>query len=303
MSSRGSQLFTDNITIGFEDRLVELPLKTITPTRVVTKAIKVSIKYKRILSSIREIGVIEPLVVTEEKGTYYLLDGHVRLQALQDLEQEKTLCLISSDDESFTYNKHINRLAPIQEHKMILKAVERGVSEDKIAAALNLDVKSIIMKRNLLKGICDEAAEILKDKIVPGSVFNVLKRMKPLRQVEAATLMVDANSFNATYAKAILGSTPKDQLKNPEKPKSIKGLTPEQMARMENEMASLQREYKLIEEGYGADVLSLTFAKGYLSNLLENTQITRYLSKHHPNILNEFQRITEISSLREEVAA
>ena len=73
------------------------------------------------------------------------------------------------------------------------------------------------------------------------------------------------------------------------------------MDRMENEMASLQREYKLIEGGYGIDVLNLTFAKGYLGSLLENTRITRYLRNHHLNILTEFQRITEILSLQEEV--
>ena len=32
----------------------------------------------------------------------------------------------------------------------------------------------------------------------------------------------------------------------------------EQMARMESEMESLQREYRLIEENYGRDVLNLT---------------------------------------------
>ena len=52
----------------------------------------------------------------------------------------------------------------IQEHRMILKAVERGVPEDRIAKALNVDVQSIVRKRRLLEGICPEVAEILKDK-------------------------------------------------------------------------------------------------------------------------------------------
>jgi hypothetical protein len=36
-----------------------------------------------------------------------------------------TLCLIATDDEGYTYNNRINRLAIIQEHRMILKAIER----------------------------------------------------------------------------------------------------------------------------------------------------------------------------------
>jgi hypothetical protein len=54
----------------------------------------------------------------------------LRLEALKELGETETLCLIATDDEAFTYNNRINRLAIIQEHKMILKAIERGVSED-----------------------------------------------------------------------------------------------------------------------------------------------------------------------------
>ena len=36
----------------------------------------------------------------------------------------RRLCLIADDDEAFTYNKRVNRLATIQEHYMIVKAIE-----------------------------------------------------------------------------------------------------------------------------------------------------------------------------------
>lgn len=62
--------------------------------------------------------------------------------------------------------KHINRLSTVMEHKMILRAIERGVPEAKIAAALNIEIKSIVTRRDLLNGICAEAAELLKDKII-----------------------------------------------------------------------------------------------------------------------------------------
>ena len=52
-------------------------------------------------------------------------------------------CLVSTDDEAFTYNKRISRLAAVQEHKMILRAIERGVPEEKIAKALNINVQSV----------------------------------------------------------------------------------------------------------------------------------------------------------------
>jgi hypothetical protein len=58
----------------------------------------------------------------------------------------------------------VNRIATIQEHVMILKTIKSGVSEERIAKVLNVDVGSIRKKRDLLDGICKEAAEILKNR-------------------------------------------------------------------------------------------------------------------------------------------
>ncbi|MDG1286179.1 MAG: ParB/RepB/Spo0J family partition protein, partial [Rickettsiales bacterium] len=54
------------IAVSFENTMVELPLDSIVPTKVITNAVYASSKYKQIVSSIKEIGVIEPLVVTED---------------------------------------------------------------------------------------------------------------------------------------------------------------------------------------------------------------------------------------------
>lgn len=226
-----------------------------------------------------------------------MLDGHLRIEALK--EQGKTVvnCLLSRDDEAFTYNKHVNHISPIQEHRMILRAVERGVPEDKIAKALKLDVKSIIRKRNLLEGICPEVVDMLKDKMASQGIFPILKQMQWFRQIEVAMLMNDAGIYSTSYARALLAATPRKQLMEPEKPKKIKGLDEEQIARMESEMASLHREYRLIEENYGTDVLNLTLAKSYLGTLLGNARIVRYLAQYHPEILMQFQKIAEMNSL------
>src|ERR1700740_2696883 len=85
-------------------------------------------RYKRIGGSIGEIRIGEPLVVArqEHTGPYMLVDGHLRHATLMDLGNSEAPCLIADDDEAFTYNKRVNRLATIQEHYMIVKAIERG---------------------------------------------------------------------------------------------------------------------------------------------------------------------------------
>ncbi len=285
------------IKIGFDTETINLHLVQIVPIKIITPAARTSLKYQQILASIREVGIIEPPVVSKSKDGYILLDGHLRIEALKEIGETEVSCLISTDDEAFTYNKHVNRLSIVQEHRMILRAVERGVPEIKIAKALNVDVGSIVRKRNLLEGICPEAADMLKDKMVASGTFPILRRMKSMRQIEAATLMNDSRVYSLSYARALLAATPKDQLIDPEKPKNIKGLDEEQMARMESEMSSLQREYKLIEDNYGQDVLKLTLAKGYLANLLNNGKIVRYLANNHAEILTQFQKITDMTSL------
>ena len=288
------------IKLAFYDKITQLSINKIIPTKTIPDGMQANRKFNQILASIKEVGIIEPLVVTtngKSRQQYILLDGHVRLEILKTLGICEVQCLISSDDESYTYNKYISRMAPIQEHEMIKKAVKRGVSEEKIAKALNMDVTTIIKRRNLLKGICQEAADLLKDKMVPAGTFSILRKMKSYRQIEAATFMNDAGLYSVPYAQAILGGTPADQLVDKENPKKITGLSDEQMTRMESEMANLQREYQLIEESYGSDVLNFTLAKGYLGSLLGNANVVRYLAKQHPEILSEFQKITEITSL------
>ena len=291
---------TKKVQLGFENDCVTIPVADILPVRVLSKSIKSSRKYTQITASIREIGLVEPPVVArngDASGSWLLLDGHVRIEVLKDLGQEQVECLVSTDDEAFTYNKRISRIAPIQEHRMILKAIERGVSEEKIAAALDLNPRSIQRKVKLLDGICPEAVAILKDKACTAAVFTTLRKMIPLRQIEAAELMVNANNYSVAYISAILAGTPQAQLVEANKPKRINGVTPQAVARMEKELARLQEGITQIQDTYGQDHLQLTVLRGYVGKLLGNARVVRYLMQTRPEFLSEFQTIAEMESL------
>ncbi|SMO99638.1 ParB-like nuclease domain-containing protein [Thalassovita litoralis] len=293
------------VQLGFENDCVTIPVADILPVRVLSKSIKSSRKYTQITASIREIGLVEPPVVArngDASGGWLLLDGHVRVEVLKDLGQEQVECLVSTDDEAFTYNKRISRIAPIQEHRMILKAIERGVSEEKIAAALDLNPRSIQRKVKLLDGICPEAVAILKDKACTAAVFTHLRKMIALRQIEAAELMVNANNYSVAYISAILAGTPQAQLVDANKPKRIKGVTPQAVARMEKELARLQEGITQIQDTYGQDHLQLTVLRGYVGKLLGNARVLRYLMQTRPEFLPEFQTIAEMNTVVPAVA-
>ena len=285
--------------VAFEDAKVRIAIVQIQPLKLVSAAIKKTPKYAQIAASIREVGLVEPPVVARDHsdpGKYLLLDGHSRIDVLKDMGQTDVICLVSTDDEAFTYNKRVNRLALIQEHRMILKAVERGVPEERIAKALNVDVRSIVQKRRLLEGICPEVADILKGKHLGIYAFTELRKMVPLRQIEAAELMVAMNKYTVSYAKSLLAATPQSQLVEADKPKHLRGLSDEQVALMERESVSLEREFRIAEKSYGTDHLDLVLANGYLGKLLGNARVVRYLAQHHGDILTEFQRLAEIET-------
>src|SRR5437868_2794041 len=126
------------VELAFERATIRLAIADIQPLKIVGDNVKKSPKYAQIVASIAEVGIIEPPVVARDQrtpGKYLLLDGHARIEVLKDRGDADVMCLISTDDEAFTYNKRVNRLAIIQEHRMIVKAIERGVPEHRIARA------------------------------------------------------------------------------------------------------------------------------------------------------------------------
>ena len=180
---------------------------------------------------------------------------------------------------------------------MIRRAVDRGVTPSRLAKSLELDIEHITKKINLLDGICSEAVRILKDKHFSANLSPVLRKLKTTRQLECVELMVATNNITVSYAQALLAATPNTMLVNDGSPKKVKGVTADQMAKMEREMANLEGQFKLVEQSYGQDVLNLVLAKGYLTKLLDNEAVIRFLSQNNPDILREFSSITQAASL------
>jgi hypothetical protein len=285
------------IESAFEAATIRLPIAELKPLKEVSEQIRLSAKYRQIAASMADVGIIEPPVVARDRsspGAFLLLDGHLRVDVLKQLGQIEVDCLVATDDEAFTYNKRVNRIAIIQEHRMILKALKDGASEERVAAALNVNVGQIQRKRRLLEGISPEVAELLKDRHISIHTFWQLKKLAPLRQIEVAEIMIAMNKFSTSYAKSLVLATPQAQLADPGRPKATRGVSREQVAVMERESANLEREFRIAEQAYGTDHLDLVLAKGYLTRLLENPRVARYLQQNQPDIAGELRKIADL---------
>jgi hypothetical protein len=60
---------------------------------------------------------------------------------------------------------------------------------------------------------------------------------------------------------------------------------------MEREMDGLQNDFKSVAATYGDTVLNLVVASGYVSSLIGNPRVSRFLERQHPEILTEFKAI------------
>lgn len=282
------------VQLAFEPDLVVLPLRSLLPLRQVAERVRRSHKYRVIAASIREVGVLEPLVVfhkPDRHGRYVLLDGHLKRDVLLAEGEADTECLLATDDEAYSYNKKAIRLSIVQEHCMILRAIERGVPEERIARALNVDIQHVKRRRNMLNGICPQVVSLLRDKPVNPVTLDLLRRMKEPRQIEACELMISASNYSSSYAKALLVATADEARVRPVHRAVPAVVTAADLALMERELNEVQQKAVTIEATYGRDMLDLVIAARYVSRLLGSQRIARYLDDNHPEIVREFRII------------
>lgn len=286
------------LTFGFEPETVLIPICTLTPVRTLRASVKASRKYVQIAQSVREIGLVEPPVVAREPTApdrYLLLDGQLRIEILKEAGHTEVECLVSTDDEAFTYNRYINRPSPVQERTMIVCAIEKGVPEARIAAVMCLDLVSVQRRVKLLDGICPEVAAQLADRHCPMAVFDILRKMKPLKQMDAADAMVNSNNFSVAFAAGILACTAEFELVKGAKIKP-KGVSAVAMAQMERELAKMHASIDSVQESFSRDNLHLMVTKGYLAKLLANHRVRRFLEHRYPAYLEQFVTIADITS-------
>jgi len=284
--------------IAFELRKQKVDVAKLLPTKIIKEHTNIR-RFQTIVDSLPELGMIEPLMVYPQKSgeSWLVLDGHLRLLALKQLGWKTVEIIVASEDDRFTYNARVNRLPPIQAHKMIVKAVKNGVKPERIAKALFMPLHTVSTLINLLDGVNAEATELLRDKHITAEAIRLLRKVSGLRQIEIAEVMVSANNFTKAYAEALVLATPKDQMLSPQEPKKKAGMTAEELSRMEREMEALEKDFKSIEANYTENMMSLTLGRGYVKRLLENNRVLRHLREHHGDLLTEFETIAAAESV------
>ena len=149
-----------HVTAAFKQHEVVLAIESLILQKEIKPAYRKSNTYKQIAAFLDNVGLIEPVVVFPRgPNDYLLLDGHLRVDILKGRGVIEVRAIFATDDEAYTYNKRVNHAPPIAQHFMILKALANGLSEERIASALNVNVANIRKKRDMLEGICSEVID------------------------------------------------------------------------------------------------------------------------------------------------
>lgn len=83
----------------------------------------------------------------------------------------------------------------------------------------------------------------------------------------------------------------------PDEPKKVKGLTAVEISRMEKEMESLERDFRIFQDQFGQNTLHLGAAQRYVRKLLENGKVKKFLHQRHPELLEELLEVAALEAL------
>ncbi|MFH1109763.1 MAG: ParB N-terminal domain-containing protein [Planctomycetota bacterium] len=247
--------------------------------------------FDRILSSIKAIGLIEPLVVFPEGEDFVITDGAQRYRALLELGVEIVPCIVGRQREAFTGNRMVNRVSPLQEKRMIEKSLEE-LDEQTIAAALNLTGIAHRLKKTLLKQLHpDVAAALDQDAITRACAFE-LTHVKPERQSEILTAMRGYKDFSIAFARSLILKTPPGQRETRRRRKyNPWNKSAQHKSDLLKKLAEAERKhdfYSRLYKQYTVDLLRLAI---YARTLLTNSRVREHLVQHHPDIVARFEAI------------
>lgn len=246
-------------------------------------------KYRKIVSSIENLGMIEPLSVYREGDSFILLDGYLRLKAAQELNIDELPCFLYEDRDTYTFNAMRNELSPLQESKMLKKAISHGVDEKDLAAVLNVRIDRLRRTRALAEKLVPKAQELLEKKVIFRNTAEQLKRVTEERQHMILDKMEEVNNFNASYAKVLVLKSPESMVR---KPAAVNPVNPESSKkRLYTEIKKGDEEIAFYAQRYKQDMKELMKQVVFFRTLLERDTTSEYLNQNYPQMVKDVQKI------------
>ena len=268
----------------------DIDIKLLEPLHERSINFKTNAGFRKIVASIKAIGLIEPLGVYQENGHYIILDGFLRYRAFQELEIETIPCMVFSDKQAYTFNKNVNRLSPYQEMRMLRKSLE-SIDEPTIAQAFGMQSIRYRLAPTLMKQLHPEVVQAFKENLIGKSSANELINVVPERQKEILQEMKSVGDFSPSFCRALAIQSPESMMN---KKRPCRKAWADDADKKKNIVSQLEHAeqqhdfYAALYRQYSTDLMKLIF---YVRKLLSNERAQQYLTAKHPAILARFKEV------------
>jgi len=247
--------------------------------------------YHRILSSIRKIGLIEPLCAFSENDEYIILDGYLRFLACGELGYETVPCILYKDKEAYTFNRMVNNLSGFQEIKMMRKSLE-SLDEKTIADTFGMKTIRYRLAPKLVEQLHPQVSQAFEKELLGKTAAMEMSCATPPRQAEMLREMKRVNDYTPAFIRALVLKTPPEQ-RNPNRNPRMnreKQNREKRLALVERlEEAEKQHDfYTNLYRQYSADLLKMSL---YIRKVITTPKIREYLERQHPSTLSEMNAI------------
>jgi hypothetical protein len=247
-------------------------------------------EFNRILCSIKAVGLIEPLVVYPEGDDYVILDGVQRYRALLELGVEVAPSILGRQREAFTGNRMVNRVSPVQEHRMIEKSLEE-VDEASIAAALGITTIGHRLKKTLLKRLHPDVAAAFDEGKINRACAREFTHVRPARQKEILDAMAGYKDYRTAFVRTLVVKTPPDQRDAARRKNNPWARSSQRKNDLLKQLADAEQKHDFYSRLYKQYTIDLLRMAIYVRTLINNTRVREYLQARHPAVMAQFEAI------------
>jgi ParB-like chromosome segregation protein Spo0J len=275
---------------GIEAEGADVPLSNLVPLQERNINLRTNIGFKKIVSTIQAVGLLEPLCVYRDNGKYSILDGYLRYRACQQLGIETVPCLVYDQKEAYTYGRMVNPLSPGQEIRMLRTSL-KTVDEKTVAGVFGLTSLKHRLAREVVKHLAPEVIRALDDDKITRGTAKELTHVLPDRQVQILKELAKNNDYSLSFVRALVVRTP-EELRNPKK-RALRAWTRDSAKKKElvKKLEVVEKRhdfYQRLYRQYSHDLVKLSI---HARALITNDAVRAYLAEKHPEILAAFEKI------------
>jgi len=246
--------------------------------------------FRKIVASIKAIGLIEPLSVYEENGRYALLDGYLRYLACKQLEIETVPCLVYKDKQAYTFNRNVNRLSAFQEMRMLRKSLEH-IDEPTIAQTFGMKSIRYRLAPTLVKQLHADVVAAFKENLITKPCARELTYVLPARQAEILKEMAEVGDYSPSFCRSLVMQTPEKLRNKKRKQRKQWAEDDDRKKDLVSRLEHVEQQhdfYSTLYRQYSTDLMKLSF---HVRRIVTTPKLKEYLEGHHPELLTRLSDI------------